>query len=154
VCFVYLRVLLGTTATVTSFPLSRHTGGHPPSLAILFTDHVRSAPSLLSSRTLLTTLLQAFLLQVCWKGAAAPTFSTQLVYLQFCEGLPLPPPSELKAPCPLCYMSFCYCYYSVSLFSLGGGQSVQEAMLIWPRVVCGSTTCCLAHLVLCFSQAG
>jgi hypothetical protein len=30
-------------------------------------------------------------------------------------------------------------YYSVSLFSSGGGQSVQGAMLIWPRVVCGST---------------
>jgi hypothetical protein len=41
-------------------------------------------------------------------------------------------------------------YYSVSLFSLGGGQSVQGAMLIWPRVVCGSTTYRLAHLVVCF----
>jgi hypothetical protein len=27
-------------------------------------------------------------------------------------------------------------------------------MLIWPRVVCGSTMCHLAHLVVCFSQAG
>jgi hypothetical protein len=31
-------------------------------------------------------------------------------------------------------------YYSVSLFSPGGGQSVQGAMLLWPRLVCGSTT--------------
>jgi hypothetical protein len=31
-------------------------------------------------------------------------------------------------------------YYSVSLFSLGGGLSVQGAMLLWPRLVCGSTT--------------
>jgi hypothetical protein len=31
-------------------------------------------------------------------------------------------------------------YYSVSLFSLGGGWSVQGAMLLWPRLVCGSTT--------------
>jgi hypothetical protein len=30
-------------------------------------------------------------------------------------------------------------YYSVSLFSPGGGWSVQGAMLLWPRVVCGST---------------
>jgi hypothetical protein len=30
-------------------------------------------------------------------------------------------------------------YYSVSLFSLGGGQSVQGDMLLWPRLVCGST---------------
>jgi hypothetical protein len=30
-------------------------------------------------------------------------------------------------------------YYSVSLFSPGGGWSVQGAMLLWPRLVCGST---------------
>jgi hypothetical protein len=30
-------------------------------------------------------------------------------------------------------------YYSVSLFLLGGGQSVQEAMLLWPRIVCEGT---------------
>jgi hypothetical protein len=30
-------------------------------------------------------------------------------------------------------------YYSVSLFSSGGGRSVQKAMLLWPRLVCGST---------------
>jgi hypothetical protein len=48
-------------------------------------------------------------------------------------------------------------YYSVwffSLFSLGVGRSVQGAMLIWPKVVFGSTMCCLAHLVVCSSQAG
>jgi hypothetical protein len=33
-------------------------------------------------------------------------------------------------------------------FSLGGGRSVQGAMLIWPRVVCGSTMYHLAHLVV------
>jgi hypothetical protein len=27
-------------------------------------------------------------------------------------------------------------------------------MLIWPRVVCGSTACHSAHLVVCFSRAG
>jgi hypothetical protein len=30
-------------------------------------------------------------------------------------------------------------YYSVSLFSPGRGWSVQGAMLLWPRIVCGST---------------
>jgi hypothetical protein len=34
-------------------------------------------------------------------------------------------------------------------FSLGRGRSVQGAMLIWPRVVCGSTVCRLAHPVVC-----
>jgi hypothetical protein len=33
-------------------------------------------------------------------------------------------------------------------FPFDGGQSVQGAMLIWPRVVCGSTACRLAHLVV------
>jgi hypothetical protein len=37
-------------------------------------------------------------------------------------------------------------YYSVSLFSPGGGWSVQGAMLIWPRVVCGSTAVLLSSL--------
>jgi hypothetical protein len=41
----------------------------------------------------------------------------------------------------------------VFVFSLGDGQSVQGAMLIWPRVVCGSTACRLAHLVVCLSRA-
>jgi hypothetical protein len=35
-------------------------------------------------------------------------------------------------------------------FSPGGGRSVQGAMLIWPRVVCGSTVYHLAHLVHVF----
>jgi hypothetical protein len=47
-----------------------------------------------------------------------------------------------------------YSAWYFSLFSLGGGQSVHGAMMIWPRVVCGSTVCCLAHLVVCFSWVG
>jgi hypothetical protein len=31
-------------------------------------------------------------------GAATPAFSGQLVYLQFCEGLPLPHSLELREP--------------------------------------------------------
>jgi predicted aconitase with swiveling domain len=35
----------------------------------------------------------------------------------------------------------------------GGGQSVQGAVLIFPRGGCGSTACCIfVHLVVC--QAG
>jgi hypothetical protein len=41
-------------------------------------------------------------------------------------------------------------YYSVSLFSLGGGWSIQSAKLIWPRVACWSTAYHLAHLVHIF----
>jgi hypothetical protein len=69
-----------------------------------------------------------------------------------CEGFPLPPSSVLRAPCPLCYVSFLLLLLIIQfffLFSLGGGWSVQGAMLIWPRVVCGSTACHLAQLVVC-----
>jgi hypothetical protein len=72
----------------------------------------------------------------------------QLVYLQFWEGFPYPlfgaqgtPPS--LPPVFIVLIA----YYSVSLFCLGSGPSVQGAMLIWPRVVCGSTAYHLAHLV-------
>jgi hypothetical protein len=67
----------------------------------------------------------------------------------FLGGIPLPhfgaqgaPPSLLRVFIVL------IAYYSVSLFSLGGGQSVQGAMLIWPRDVFGSTAYHLAHLVV------
>jgi hypothetical protein len=36
-----------------------------------------------------------------------------------------------------------------------GGQSVQGAMLVYPKGSCGNTVCCLfAHLLVCISQAG
>jgi hypothetical protein len=70
-----------------------------------------------------------------------------------------PPLSGAQGTRPLCYMSFffsavCLLFSLVFfLFSLGRGQSVQGAMLICSRVLCGSTTCCLsAHLRVC--QAG
>jgi hypothetical protein len=68
-----------------------------------------------------------------------------------CEGFPLPPFSAQGTPPSLRPVFFVViAYYSVFfLFSLGGGRSVQGPMLIWPRVVCGSTTCHLAHLVVC-----
>jgi hypothetical protein len=52
-----------------------------------------------------------------------------------------PSPLLWHASCPpsLLRVFFCCCllFSFFSLFSLGGGQSVQGAMLIWPRVVCG-----------------
>jgi hypothetical protein len=61
------------------------------------------------------------------------------------------PPFSLRAPCPLCCVSFLLLFLIIRfffLFFLGGGQSVQRAMLIWPRVVYGSIACRLAHLVV------
>jgi hypothetical protein len=64
-------------------------------------------------------------------------------------GFPLP---HLQRPgCPDLFARclFCHCLFSFfSLFSLGGDWSVQGVMLIWPRVICGSTMCRLAHLVV------
>jgi hypothetical protein len=37
-----------------------------------------------------TTTFISFPVPACWVGAAAPAFSGQLVYLQFCGGFPLP----------------------------------------------------------------
>jgi hypothetical protein len=65
-----------------------------------------------------------------------------------------PPPSALRALCPVCYVSFCYCLLLSFSFFPGEGRSVQGAMLIWPRVVCGSTVCSLVHLVLCVFPRG
>jgi hypothetical protein len=61
-----------------------------------------------------------------------------------------PPNSALRKPHPLCYVSFLLLLVITQFlfFSLDGGQSVQGAMLIWPRVVCGSTVYRLAHLVV------
>jgi hypothetical protein len=69
-------------------------------------------------------------------------------------------PPLRQSGCPalfaMCFFFFfqLLVYYSVCFFPMGGSQSVQGAMLIWPRFVCGSNTCCLAHMVVCFSQAG
>jgi hypothetical protein len=62
-----------------------------------------------------TTTFTSFPSPGCWVGATAPVFSCQLVYLQFLEGLPLPP-SVLRSPCPLCYMSFLLLLFSFSFF--------------------------------------
>jgi hypothetical protein len=96
-----------------------------------------------------TAIFTSFPTPGCWVGATTPAFSSWLVYLQFHGGFPLPPFSTQGAPPSLLYVFFVLAYYSVSLFSLGGDRSVQGAMLIWPRIVCGSTRCRLAHLVVC-----
>jgi hypothetical protein len=64
---------------------------------------------------------------------------------------PLPPFSAQGAPPSLLHVFFIVVVYYSVFFSFfpGWGRSVQGAVLIWPRVVCGSTTCCLAHLVVC-----
>jgi hypothetical protein len=58
--------------------------------------------------------------------------------------------TALSAAC-----SFQFLVYYSDFFFVGGGQSVQGAMLIYPRGSCWSIACRLfAHLLVCISQAG
>jgi hypothetical protein len=95
----------------------------------------------------------------CWVCATSAALSCQarLVYLQFYEGFPSSPlhaqgtpPSLLHVFIPSLLRVFIVliAYYSVLFFTLGGCRSVQGAMLMWPRVVCGNTMYHLAHLVV------
>jgi hypothetical protein len=57
----------------------------------------------------------------CW-ACASPAFSGGLVYLQFCEGFPSPPfGAQGTLPSLLHVFFVVVSYYSVFLFSLGGG---------------------------------
>jgi hypothetical protein len=128
---------------------------HPLSQSCVFVYSSRGKwvfPHLLWSFPPFATLT-SFPAPGCWARATAPTLSGQgqLVYLQFQEGFSSPPfGTQGTPPSLLCVFIVVIAYYSVSLFSPGGGRSVQGAMLIWPRVVCGSTTYHLAHLVHIF----
>jgi hypothetical protein len=80
-----------------------------------------------------------------------------LLQQAYCEGFPSPHFSAQGALSSLLRVFFVViAYYSVFFFFFPwvGGQSVQGAMLILPRIVCGSSVCCLAHLVVCFFPSG
>jgi hypothetical protein len=143
-------------ATATSFPLSKHTGGGDTAPAfsglcdyLQFKWEVGLPPVLWSFPP--TTAFTSFPAPGCWVPATAPALSGQarLVYLQFWEGFPSPP--LWHSGCPTLFATCLYCSYCLLLsfsFFPGGGWSVQGAVLIWPRVVCGSTVYHLAHLVV------
>jgi hypothetical protein len=58
--------------------------------------------------------------------------------------------STLPSVLPALYRSL-----FITIFSQGGGQSVQGALLVYPNGGCGNTSCCLfAYLLVCFSQVG
>jgi hypothetical protein len=147
-----LRVLLGSTTTVTSFPFSKHTagGGGTPAFSSLRVYLQLPLPWSFPHTAPFTSFPAPRLLG----GAAMPAFSGWLVYLQLCEGLPLPPLWHSGRPAFFAMCLFLLLFIIqifFSLFSLGGGQSVQGTMLIWPRVFCGSTVCRLAYLMVYIS---
>jgi hypothetical protein len=97
-------------------------------LACLFTAHwevgLPPSPVEFSSHAAFTS----FPTPGCWARAPAPALSSQahLVYLQFCEGFSSPPfGAQGTPPSLLCVFIVLIAYYSVSLFTLGGGRSVQ-----------------------------
>jgi hypothetical protein len=112
-----------------------------------------SGPSPLSCGVFLPLpLLQAFpLLVAWWVPPLLPSPASLFIYSSMRD---FPSPSWCSG-CPSLFAMclFCYCLLFSFSFFPGWGRSVQGAMLIWPRVVCGSTTCHLAHLVVCFSWA-
>jgi hypothetical protein len=79
-----------------------------------------------------------------------PLRPSPVCLFKFREGFPSPP-SVLRAPHPLCYMSLLFLLLITQFlfFPWVGGLSVQGAM---PRVVCGSTVYRLAHLVCVFTS--
>jgi hypothetical protein len=87
-----------------------------------------------------------WLLSACPCSCRSLSGQAWLVYLQFQGDSPLLG-AQGAPPSLQCVFIVLIAYYSVSLFSPGGGLSVQGTMLFWPRVVCGSTMYCLAHLV-------
>jgi hypothetical protein len=110
----------------------------------LFTAHVGSGSSLLSSGVFLPPpLSEASPLLVAGR---APRSRQRLsgppglfIYSPRKDSLPPIFGAQGAPPSFQCVLTVLIAYYSVSLFFPGGGQSVQGAMLLWPRLVCGGT---------------
>jgi hypothetical protein len=143
-------------ATATSFLLSKHTGGGDTAPAfsglhvyLQLTWKVVFPPLLCSFPP--TTAFTSFPAPDCWVCAAAPAFPGPACLFTAPGRSPLSSSLAIRVPHPLCYVSllFLLLITQFPFFSLGGGRSVQGAMLIWPRVVCGSTAYHLAHLMVC-----
>jgi hypothetical protein len=90
-------------------------------------------------------------------GRVLPLLSSPASLFIYSSMRDCPSPSLRCSGCPaffamcLFLLLFIIQFGFFSLFTLGGGQSVQGAMLIWPRVVCGSTVCHLAYMEVCVS---
>jgi hypothetical protein len=90
-------------------------------------------------------------------GATTPVLSSGLFIYSSMKYYPSPT-LVLRAPCPLCYVSFFLLLLFIIQFFFsffpGWGSVWPGAMLIWPWVICGSTMCHLAHLVVCIFPSG
>jgi hypothetical protein len=117
----------------------------------LFTVHMGSGSSLLSCGVFLPPPLSSFATLTCfpvpgcWVCAPAPAralLPARLVYLQSRERFPSP--NLQHSVRPTLFPVYLYCSYCLLLgFSFfPGWRSVcpGRALLLWPRLVCGSTT--------------
>jgi hypothetical protein len=137
-----LRVLLGVMPLLQAFPFPSTLGVvalYQLSQACMFvySSHGKWVFPPLLWNFPPTDAFTSFPAPDCWACAAAPAFSSRLV--------------RDFSSSPLCYVSFLLLLLIIQFlfFSLGRGRSVQGAMLIWPRIVCGSTMYRLAYLVVC-----
>jgi hypothetical protein len=138
-----LRVLLCTMPLLQTFPFPSTLGEmtlHPLSQAgvFIYSSRGKWVFPLSCGVFLPPPLLQAFLLLVA--GRVPPLLpSTAGLFIN--SSVRNSPPHLFSAQCAPpslpCVFIVLTAYYSVSLFPPGGGPSVQGAMLIWPRVVCG-----------------
>jgi hypothetical protein len=155
-----LRVLLCGSLCYKLSPFQAHWGRwhctHFVRPACLFTVHVGSGSSPLSCGVFLPPpLSQAFLLLVAGHVPPLPPSSARPGLFIYSSGKDSPPPNfgaQCAPPSFLCVFIVLISYCSVSLFSLDGGQSVQGAMLVWPRVVCGSTAVPLSSPCPCLTK--
>jgi hypothetical protein len=88
----------------------------------------------------------------CWACTPAPA---SLACLFTISGrIPFPQSLALSAPHPLSHVSLLFLLLITQFlfFSPGGGWSVQGAMLLWLRVVCGSTAVPLSSPCLCLPK--
>jgi hypothetical protein len=83
-------------------------------LACLFTVRVGSAPPLNSNGAFHTkaTVPSLPLSKHTGRHGTTSAFSGRLVYLQFCNGVPLPHSQELREPGPLCYVPTFFFFFS------------------------------------------
>jgi hypothetical protein len=147
-----LRVLLGKTATATSFPFQAHLGRwHYTSFlrpACLFTVHMGSGSSPLSCGVFLPLpLLQAFPLLV---GGRMPLLLPSPASLLW--GIPItPPPLALRAPWPLSCVSFLLLLLIIQFFPFfpGWGLVCSGGYADLAQGCRGSTMCHLSHLLVC-----
>jgi hypothetical protein len=124
-----------TLGEVTLHPLSQ-------ACVFIYSSHGKWVFYLSCGVFLPPPLLQAFLLLIAGcMLLLLPSLARPGLFI-FSSRRDFPPPAlALRVPHPLCYVSLLVLLLITQFlfFSLGGGQSVQGAMLIWPRVVCGST---------------